>query len=122
MSHITLIRHGQANSQARDEASYDRLSDLGHQQAAWLGEWLRAEDDSWPDDLEPDYHHMGGAHMAAGAANGVVDGDCRLHGSDNLYVASAATFPTAGFANPTVTIVALALRLGEHLTRTLAKV
>jgi broad specificity phosphatase PhoE len=42
MSHITLIRHGQANTAARDEASYDRLSPLGHQQAAWLGEHLRA--------------------------------------------------------------------------------
>lgn len=42
MSHITLVRHGQANTQARDEASYDRLSDLGHRQAAWLGEHLRA--------------------------------------------------------------------------------
>ena len=41
MSHITLIRHGQANSEAKDEASYDRLSDLGHQQAAWLGDHLR---------------------------------------------------------------------------------
>ena len=37
MSHITLIRHGQANSSAQDEASYDQLSDLGHQQAVWLG-------------------------------------------------------------------------------------
>lgn len=42
MSHITLIRHGQANSHAQDEASYDRLSPLGHQQSAWLGEHLRA--------------------------------------------------------------------------------
>jgi broad specificity phosphatase PhoE len=42
MSHITLIRHGQANTGARDEESYDRLSDLGHQQAAWLGDHLRA--------------------------------------------------------------------------------
>lgn len=42
MSHITLIRHGQANSTAKDEASYDRLSPLGHQQAAWLGEHLHA--------------------------------------------------------------------------------
>jgi len=42
MSHITLIRHGQANSAARDEASYDRLSPLGHQQASWLGAHLRA--------------------------------------------------------------------------------
>ncbi|KIN74788.1 histidine phosphatase family protein [Sulfitobacter guttiformis] len=41
MSTITLIRHGQANSTAQDEVSYDRLSDLGHQQARWLGEHLR---------------------------------------------------------------------------------
>ncbi|MBM1632616.1 histidine phosphatase family protein [Sulfitobacter mediterraneus] len=41
MSHITLIRHGQANSGAKDEVSYDRLSDLGHEQAAWLGHYLR---------------------------------------------------------------------------------
>lgn len=44
MSHITLIRHGQANSGAKDEASYDRLSDLGHEQAAWLGSYLRASE------------------------------------------------------------------------------
>lgn len=41
MSQITLVRHGQANTGARDEASYDKLSDLGHQQARWLGEHLR---------------------------------------------------------------------------------
>lgn len=41
MSHITLIRHGQANTHARDESSYDRLSPLGHKQAAWLGDHLR---------------------------------------------------------------------------------
>ena len=40
MSHITLIRHGQANTHAKDEASYDQLSDLGHQQATWLGAHL----------------------------------------------------------------------------------
>lgn len=40
MTHITLIRHGQANTEARDELSYDRLSELGHQQARWLGEHL----------------------------------------------------------------------------------
>lgn len=44
MSHITLIRHGQANSTAKDEASYDRLSDLGHEQARWLGNHLRASE------------------------------------------------------------------------------
>lgn len=44
MSHITLIRHGQANSDARDEVSYDRLSPLGQQQAGWLGSHLRDSD------------------------------------------------------------------------------
>jgi broad specificity phosphatase PhoE len=44
MSHITLIRHGQANSGAKDEASYDKLSDLGHDQAGWLGAYLRDSD------------------------------------------------------------------------------
>ena len=38
---IILIRHGQANSGAKDEESYDRLSDIGHQQATWLGDYLR---------------------------------------------------------------------------------
>lgn len=42
MTHITLVRHGQANTEARDEVSYDRLSELGHQQAAWLGRYLDA--------------------------------------------------------------------------------
>ncbi|EAQ44056.1 MAG: phosphoglycerate mutase [Roseobacter sp. MedPE-SWde] len=42
MTHITLIRHGQANTEARDEVSYDRLSELGHQQAAWLGAHLES--------------------------------------------------------------------------------
>ncbi len=41
MSHITLIRHGQANSLAKDEVSYDKLSPLGHEQAAWLGDYLK---------------------------------------------------------------------------------
>ncbi|MCL6283677.1 histidine phosphatase family protein [Ruegeria sp. 2012CJ41-6] len=41
MSYITLVRHGQANTEARDEASYDKLSPLGHQQASWLGAHLR---------------------------------------------------------------------------------
>lgn len=45
MPHITLVRHGQANTDARDEESYDKLSDLGHQQARWLGSHMRATGD-----------------------------------------------------------------------------
>jgi broad specificity phosphatase PhoE len=43
MGEIILVRHGQANSTATDESSYDRLSDLGRRQGAWLGEWLAAQ-------------------------------------------------------------------------------
>jgi choline dehydrogenase-like flavoprotein len=45
----------------------------------------------------------------------VVDADCRLHGIENLYLAGSSIFPTAGYVNPTLTIVALALRLADHL-------
>lgn len=45
MGELYLVRHGQANSGATTEADYDRLSDLGHQQAAYLGDWLRAHED-----------------------------------------------------------------------------
>jgi choline dehydrogenase-like flavoprotein len=70
---------------------------------------------------EPQYtdasHHMGTTRMADSPRRGVVDRDCRVHGVRNLYIASSAVFPSAGHANPTLTIVALALRLAEHLRR-----
>ena len=58
---------------------------------------------------------MGTTRMHEDPTRGVVDADGKVHGTRNLYVASSATFPTGGFANPTLTIVALALRLGAHL-------
>lgn len=60
-------------------------------------------------------HHIGTARMSSDPRKGVVDADCRVHGVENLYIASSATFPTSSHANPTLTIVALALRLGAHL-------
>jgi choline dehydrogenase-like flavoprotein len=51
---------------------------------------------------------------------GVVDGNCRVHGLANLFVAGSSVFPTSGQANPTLTIVALALRLGAHVGRLMA--
>ena len=53
--------------------------------------------------------------MSRDATTGVVDENCRLHGVSNLYVAGSSVFPTVGFANPTFTIVTLALRLADHL-------
>jgi choline dehydrogenase-like flavoprotein len=61
-------------------------------------------------------HHMGTARMSVEARNGVVDSNLRLHDAHNVYVASSAVFPTGGWANPTLTIVALAARLASHLS------
>lgn len=60
-------------------------------------------------------HQMGGARMALAPADGVVDTDMRLFGSSDIYVAGAATMPTSGFVNCTLTAMALGLRLNEHL-------
>jgi choline dehydrogenase-like flavoprotein len=65
-------------------------------------------------------HHMGTARMGTDPADSVVDAQCRLHEADNVYIASAAVFPTSSQANPTLTVVALALRLADHLRKTYA--
>ena len=62
-------------------------------------------------------HHLGTTRMSARPQDGVVDQDCRVHGTNNLYVASSSVFPTGGYANPTLTIVALSLRLSEHIKK-----
>ena len=58
---------------------------------------------------------MGATRMGHDPATSVVNADCRLHGVPNVYVAGSSVFPTSGYANPTYTIVALAIRLAEHL-------
>ena len=67
--------------------------------------------------LETGDHHMGALRMSASPADGIVDIHSRLHSVDNLYIAGSAVFPSGGYANPTLTIVALALRLADHLKR-----
>ena len=62
-------------------------------------------------------HHLGTTRMAATARDGVVDNNCALFEVPNLFVASSAVFPTTGHANPTLTIVALAVRLAAHLKK-----
>jgi len=61
-------------------------------------------------------HHVGTTRMSDDPAKGVVDQNCRVHGIENLFVAGSSVFPTCGMANPTFTIVALALRLAAHLS------
>jgi choline dehydrogenase-like flavoprotein len=70
--------------------------------------------------LEGNFHHLGTTRMHADPNHGVVDADCRVHGVRNLYVASSSVFPTYGCSNPTLTVVALALRLADHLRKELA--
>jgi choline dehydrogenase-like flavoprotein len=65
------------------------------------------------------HHHMGTTRMHRDPRRGVVDEHARVHGLSNLFVAGSSVFPTGGFANPTLTIVALALRLADHLARQL---
>lgn len=60
-------------------------------------------------------HHMGTTRMSHDPAHGVVDENCKVHGVDNLYVGGSSVFPTGGGTSPTLTIVLLALRLGQHL-------
>ena len=60
-------------------------------------------------------HHMGTTKMASSASDGVVDSDCKVFDVDNLWIAGSSVFPTSGWANPTLTLVALADRLAHHL-------
>ncbi|WP_431862553.1 FAD-dependent oxidoreductase [Azospirillum sp.] len=60
-------------------------------------------------------HHMGTTRMAASPRDGVVDANCEVFGAPGLFIAGSAVFPTCGHANPTLTIVALAVRLADHL-------
>lgn len=68
--------------------------------------------------LETGDHHMGALRMSAHPDDGIVSRDARVHTVENLYIAGCSIFPTGGFANPTLTIVALALRLADHLRET----
>lgn len=70
--------------------------------------------------IDTAWHQLGVARMADSPTSGVVDADCRVHGAGALYVASGAVFPQVGRANPTLTIVALTLRLADHLKGSLA--
>jgi choline dehydrogenase-like flavoprotein len=66
-------------------------------------------------------HHIGTARMGTDPRTSVVDAQCRVHSTDNLFVAGSAVFPTSSQANPTLTLIALSLRLGRHLAERLSR-
>ena len=80
--------------------------------------WL-TNDEKYPEwDELAGYHHMGGTRMSSSFKFGVVDGDCKVHGSKNLYVAGSSIFTTGGHNNPTLPIIQFSLRLADHLFKT----
>ena len=69
----------------------------------------------WAENMRDIYHHMGTTRMSDTPQQGVVDKNCRVHGIGNLFVGSSSVFPTSGNSNPTLTIMALCIRLADHL-------
>jgi choline dehydrogenase-like flavoprotein len=76
-------------------------------------------DAAWADRIMGSWHHMGTTRMHTDPRQGVVDADCRMHSAPNVFVTGSSVFPTGGFANPTLTIVALALRVRDALVKDL---
>jgi choline dehydrogenase-like flavoprotein len=102
LSEHYLRRHG--------AASFRLTTDLAGDSSQWI--FGRLENA-----LATGDHHMGALRMAASSEQGLVDKHSRFFSVDNLYTAGCAQFPTSGFTNPTLTIVALALRLADHLLK-----
>jgi choline dehydrogenase-like flavoprotein len=129
-SRVTLGPDKDAFGQNRVQLNWriskaDMLSAIRSQQIigralekAGLGQFHRQlEEPVPPSNTEGGYHHMGTTRMHHDPKQGVVDADCRMHGVGNLFIAGPSVFPTGGYANPVLTIIALSLRLADHLKR-----
>jgi choline dehydrogenase-like flavoprotein len=90
-------------------------------------DWLHDSSPEWP--LDPTlgnhpiggYHHIGTTRMSASPTEGVVDANCTVHGMANLHIAGSSVFTTGGWANPTLTLLALAHRLAHHIDKIMRK-
>lgn len=88
------------------------MADIGRVK---LLEFLRDKNDKTNPEFNGGWHHIGTTRMSNDPKQGVVDSNCKVHGIDNLFVAGSSCFPTSGAANPTLTIVALSIRLADHI-------
>lgn len=105
-----LDRRSQAGLAKRIQAEFARL----RLPEVRLADWVR--DGAYDKAVLSDgCHPTGTTRMSSEARTGVVDPDCQVHGVDGLFVAGSSLFPTAGHANPTLMIVAVACRLADHL-------
>lgn len=104
------------------DEEFTRLGVGRVKRASWLRDIEPNGVSAWPIDASVGnhpiggYHHMGTTRMSADPQSGVVDADCRVHGYSNLYMAGSSVFPTSGWANPTLTILALSHRLADRLS------
>jgi choline dehydrogenase-like flavoprotein len=106
----------EASSLARTLAILARELGRTGQGRLRIADWVQEESIDWRRvGTRGGPHQMGTTRMSVDPRQGVVDADCRVHGIANLYVAGSSVFPTVGWANPTLTLVALALRLADHL-------
>ena len=97
---------------AMEVAKRMAAEDVGRMQ---IVPWLLNDDVPTLDQLWGGNHHMGTTRMSADPKKGVVDANLRVHSVENLYIGGSSVFATSGHANPTYSIVQLALRLGDHL-------
>lgn len=79
------------------------------------------KDESWPSFTGGGWHHMGTTRMGNDPKQSVVDANCKVHGIDNLYMVGSSCYVTAGAVNPTLTLIALALRLSDHIKDRITK-
>jgi choline dehydrogenase-like flavoprotein len=99
------------------------LAELGRQLLASRAGMLKINDNTrtqWLGALDWGNHHLGTTRMSSDPKQGVVDADCKVHAMDNLYIAGSSVFPTYSASNPTLNLIALTLRLGDHLKKVMA--
>jgi choline dehydrogenase-like flavoprotein len=92
-----------------------QVGEAGIGRVKLLDDLLDAKGDTLPDTTSGGWHHMGTTRISDDPKFGVVDANCKIHGIENAYMAGSSCFPTGGAVNPTLTIVALSIRLGDHL-------
>ena len=78
---------------------------------------IELQDDTPPLHVKGGWHHMGTTRMHVDPTQGVVDAHGRIHGMSNVFIAGSSVFPTGGYANPTLTTVALTVKLADHIKR-----
>jgi hypothetical protein len=103
---------------SEDFSGFDRYARVLFEHGLRSSKYAMARMDElavWEKTIASTAHHMGTARMSSDAATGVVDANLKVFGISNLFVCDGSVFPTAGSANPSLTITALGVRLSEHL-------